>query len=336
MSPRVIRFLLAALLYASVSAAAEPVTLALNWKAQPELGGFYQALAAGHYTAAGLDVSIRVGGPMVNNRPLLPVGRVDFLIGTNLLPSFDVVKQEIPTRFVAAFFQKDPQCLIAHADGPYRTWDDLKQAPLLMGNPGRHSFFLWMESAEGFERRQLRPYNHSLAPFLVRKDWAVQGYATAEPKRISDASGEEPRVFLLADRGWASYSTVLETRQDLIDQKPELVQAFVDASIVGWYEYLYGDHTEADRLILRDNADMTPEQIAYSVEKMREWGLVDSGDSIEKGLGAIDGERVVAFYQTMVESGLFKPDELDPRSSFTDRFVNQGVGLGLRRELLGE
>lgn len=319
-----------------IAPAGEPVTLALNWKAQPELGGFYQALAAGHYADAGLDVSIRVGGPMINNRPLLPVGRADFLIGTNLLPAFDVVKQRIPTRVVAAYFQKDPQCLIAHADGPYATWDNLKRAPLLMGNPGRHSFYLWMETAKGFKRSLLRPYNHSLAPFLVRKDWAVQGYATAEPKRILDASGQEPRVFLLADQGWASYSTVLETRDDLISEKPELVQAFLDASTLGWLEYLYGDHAEADRLILRDNRDMTPDQIAYSVEKMREWGLVDSGDALTKGLGAIDASRVIAFHQTMIEAGLFKPGEFDPTAAFTDRFVNHGVGLDRRRELLDE
>lgn len=328
--------LLALLAPLSATPAAEKVTLALNWKAQPELGGFYQALAAGHYAAAGLDVTIRVGGPMVNNRPLLPVGRVDFLIGTNLIPAFDVVKQSIPTRVVAAFFQKDPQCLIAHADGPHKTWEDLQRAPLLMGNPGRHSFFLWMETAYKFKRSLMRPYNHSLAPFLVRKDWVVQGYATAEPKRILEASGTDPRVFLLADHGWSSYSTVLETRQDLIDDRPERVQAFVDASIVGWYEYLYGDPSEANQLILSQNRDMTSEQIAYSIAKMREWGLVDSGEAIDEGIGTIDGSRIISFYQKMVTAGLFVPGEINPMLAFTERFVGNGVGIEQREELLSE
>lgn len=317
-----------------LASGAEKVTLALNWKAQPELGGFYQALAAGHYAERGLDVSIRVGGPMINNRPLLPVGKIEFLIGTNLIPAFDVVKQGIPTRFVAALFQRDPQCLITHADGPVQTWDDLKKAPLMLGAPGRHSFFLWLESAHGFNRSLIRPYNHNLAPFLVHKDWAVQGYATAEPKRIREASGAEPKVFLLADNGWQSYSTVLETRQDLIDNKPELVQAFVDASIVGWYEYLYGDTAEANRLILADNPDMTPSQIDYSIEMMREWGLVDSGDTITKGLGAIDGHRVASFCKTMTKAGLYQEGEIDASQAYDDRFIGKGVGLERRDELL--
>lgn len=330
------RYLLLLLFACCGADAAERVTLALNWKAQPELGGFYQALEAGHYAARGLDVAIRQGGPQINNRPLLPIGRVDFLVGTNLLQAFDAVKQRIPTRVVAAMLQKDPQCLIAHRDGPYKTWDDLKRAPLLMGAPGRHSFFLWMQSAHGFKRALLRPYNHSLAPFLLRKDWAVQGYATAEPKRVQEASGEEPRVFLLADQGWGSYSTTIETRQALIDDQPDVVSAFVEASTLGWYEYLYGDRARADARILRENRDMTASQIAYSVGKMREWGLVDSGDALERGVGAIDPPRVAAFYQSMVKAGLYEANAIDPSDAFTTRFVNQGVGLDRKAELQGE
>lgn len=314
--------------------AAEPVTLALNWKAQPELGGFYQALAAGHYEARGLDVAIRVGGPLVNNRPLLPVGQADFLVGTNLLPAFDATRQGIPTVVVAAFFQRDPQCLIAHADGPLQTWDDLKRAPLLLGSPGRHSFWVWLRTAHGFDPAMARPYNHSLAPFLVNKGWAMQGYSTAEPRRVVEATGVAPRVFLLADHGWESYSTVLETRRDLVESNPELVRAFVEASVLGWYEYLYGDPAEANRLILAENRDLSASQVAGSIAAMRDGGLVDSGDALKRGVGAIDGARVVAFHRAMIDAGLVEEGALDPRRVYTDRFVGRGFGLERRAELL--
>ena len=161
---------------------ADKVTLATNWLAQPELGGFYQAVADGTYARHGLEVTIKPGGPLVNNRPLLAFGKIDFLIGTNLIQPFDAAKQQIPTKVVAAFLQKDPQCLLSHADGPWKTWDDLKQAPLLMGNAGRQTFFLWLHDAYGFPRANLRPYNHSLAPFLNAPRAAMQGFATAEPE----------------------------------------------------------------------------------------------------------------------------------------------------------
>lgn len=317
---------------AVTAAAADKVTLALNWKAQPELGGFYQALADGTYRDAGLDVTIKPGGPMINNRPLLAFEQIDFLVATNLLQPLDAVKQGIPTRAVAAFFQRDPQCLLAHPDSGYTKWDDLKAAPLYMGNTGRQSFFRWLAAAHGFDRRKLRPYNHSLAPFLVDKTAVMQGYATAEPKRVEEAIGREPGVFLLADHGWSSYSTLLETRVELIEKNPQLVQRFVDASILGWYRYLYDDDvTAANDLIKRANPAMTDNQIAYSRAKMREWTLVDSGDALKQGIGAIDAIRVREFYATMVAAGMYAAGDVDPDAAISIEFVNKGVGVELSK-----
>jgi NitT/TauT family transport system substrate-binding protein len=315
---------------ASPAAAADKVTLALNWLAQPELGAFYQSLADGTYEEYGLDVTIKPGGPMINNRPQLAFGHVDFLIATNLLQPFDAIKRGIPTRVVAAFLQKDPQCLLAHPDSGYTSWDDLKGAPLFMGNTGRQSFFRWLDAAHGFRRDKLRQYNHSLAPFLVDKTAVMQGYATAEPKRVEEAIGRLPPVFLLADHGWSSYSTLLETRVDLIETNPDLVQRFVDASIVGWYRYIYGDDVvAANALIKRANPAMTDDQIAFSRKMMRERGLVDSGDSLERGIGAIDVERVHGFYAAMVAAGMYAEGDLDPAKAVSLDFVNKGVGREL-------
>jgi NitT/TauT family transport system substrate-binding protein len=303
--------------------AADKVVLATNWLAQPELGGFYQALADGTYAGHGLEVTIKPGGPMVNNRPLLAFGRVDFLIGTNLLQAFDAVKQRIPTKVVAAFFQKDPQCILAHADGPHRTWDDLKRAPLMMGNSGRQTFFLWMNASHGFPRANLRPYNHSLAPFLNDKSAAMQGFATAEPKRIAEATGREPRVFLLADHGWDSYSTVLESRVEMIEKRPEVVQRFVDASIEGWRKYLAGGEAAAaaDALIKQENSAMTDAQIAYSRQKMLDLQLLDSASPQEAAIGSIDVERVRGFYAKMVSAGMYEKADLEPDAAVTTEFV---------------
>jgi NitT/TauT family transport system substrate-binding protein len=229
---------------------------------------------------------------------------------------------------VAAFFQRDPQCLLAHPDSGYTTWDELKQAPLYMGNTGRQSFFRWLDAAHGFQRGKLRPYNHSLAPFLVDKTAVMQGYATAEPMRVMEALRREPKVFLLADHGWSSYSTLLETRVELIDGNPDLVQRFVDASILGWRRYLDDeDVSAANALIQRENSAMTDGQIAFSRAKMREWGLVDSGDAVEDGIGAMDVERVREFYEAMVAAGMYAEGDLDPTAAVTLEFVNKGVGV---------
>src|SRR3569833_1182288 len=85
-----------------------------NWVAEAEHGGIYQAVADGAYAKYGLDVTIVPGGPQVNNRILLPVGKLDFYMSANSLQAFDAVAQNVPTISVAAMFQKDPQVLIAH------------------------------------------------------------------------------------------------------------------------------------------------------------------------------------------------------------------------------
>jgi NitT/TauT family transport system substrate-binding protein len=315
-------------------AARDRVVFATNWKAQAAHGGFYQALADGTYSRAGLDVEIRQGGPQVNNRPLLPAGRIDFLMTGNLLHTFDNVRNGVPTVVVAAMFQKDPQVFLAHP-GQYETWDDLKKAPvILVAKDGQFSFWQWMKQA-GFRDEQLRPYTYNSAPFLANRRAVQQGYAVAEPISIERAAGFAPKLFLLADHGWSTYSTTIETRPDLVKNRPELVRRFVEASILGWVTYLYGDRSAADALIRKENPEVTQDELDRGVAKLRELGIVDSGDARVRGIGAIDPARVRDFHDKMVTAGLFKPGEVDISRAFTTEFVNKGVGVDLRRRLTG-
>ena len=315
--------------------AQEKVVFATNWKAQAAHGGFYQALVDGNYKRYGLDVDIREGGPQVNNRPLLPAGRLDFLMTGNLLHTFDNVRNKVPTVVVAAMFQKDPQVLIAHP-GQYQSWDDLKKAPaMLIGRDSQFSWWQWMKT-DGFRDEQLTPYNFNSAPFLADKRMVQQGYATAEPISIEKVTGAPPKVFLLADHGWSTYSTTIETRPDLIKAKPEMVRKFVEASILGWVNYLYGDRAAADAMIRKLNPDTTQEELDRGVAKLKELGIVDSGDAQARGIGAIDPAKVKDFHDKMVKSGLFKAGEVDLSKVYTTEFVNKGVGVELSRKLSGK
>lgn len=322
------RLLILALLFAPTTAgAADRVKFATNWKAQAEHGGFYQALGEGIYADHGLDVQIQQGGPMVNGMAQLAVGRIDFLMASNLIQTFDGVKERLPTVTIAGFFQRDVHSLIAHPGQGNDRWEDLVDAPAFIGNAGKRTYFRWLESEHGFNPRRLRTYTFNAAPFLVHKRSIQQGYATAEPLAIADALGHEPLVYLLADHGWSTYSTMLDTRRDLIESDPDLVQRFVDASIRGWVSYLYGDPTVAHRLIQRDNPQMPDTQLAYSRAQMIERGIVDSGDTLTRGLGALDEQRIAGFLQKMTAAGLYEPGEIDPTKGYDTRFVNHGVGL---------
>jgi NitT/TauT family transport system substrate-binding protein len=309
--------------------ALDKVSFGTNWVAEGEHGGFYQALADGTYRKYGLDVTIVPGGPSTNNQILLPVGKIDFFLSANSLQGFDAVAQNVPVVEVAALFQKDPQVFIAHPDQNIDKFEDLKNLTLFVSAEGVATYYQWLKADYGFKDSQVRPYTSNSQPFIVNPKSAMQGYVTSEPFAIEKAAKFTPKVFLLADQGFSDYSTLIETRRDLVDKKPDLVQRFVDASIVGWYNYIYHDNSAANALIKKQNPEMTDDLLAYCVAKMREYGIVDSGDATTLGVGAMTDARMKDFFDKMVRSGVTKAN-LDYRKSYTLQFVGKKVGLDLR------
>lgn len=335
---KLIRLALLAAAFASGAACAQDkVTFATNWKAQAAHGGFYQAVADGTYKKYGLDVTIQQGGPQVNNRPLLPAGRIDFLMSGNLLHSFDNVKNGVPTVVVAAMFQKDPQALIAHPGQGYEKFDALKNAPLaLIAKDGQFSWWQWLKVTHGFKDEVLKPYNYNLGPFLANPKAIQQGYSVAEPIYVENQGKFKPVVHLLADHGFSTYSTLIEARADTVRTKPELVQRFVDASALGWVNYLYGDRKAAAALMMKDNPEMTVAEMEASVALMKQQGIVDSGEALQGGIGAMSQARIQDFYAQMVKAGLYKTGEVDLAKVATLQFVNKKVGLDVKARLGGK
>ncbi len=329
------RALLAVALASPGVQAADHVTFATNWKAQAAHGGFYQAVADGTYARYGLDVTIVQGGPSVNNRPLLPAGRIDFLMTGNLLHSFDNVRNGVPTVVVAAIFQKDPQALLVHPGQGYEHFESLKTAPVaFIAKDAQYSWWRWLKEVHGFSDEHLKPYNYNLGPFLSNPRSIQQGYAVAEPIYVENQGHFKPLVYLLADHGFSTYSTVIEARTDTVAKHPDLVQRFVDASVIGWVNYLYGDRRAANAAMRRENPDMSEAEIEASVALMKSLGIVDSGESLQAGIGAMRMERIRDFYQQMVKAGLYKTGEVDLSKVATLQFVNRKVGMDIKTKLL--
>ena len=309
--------------------ALDKVSFGTNWVAEAEHGGFFQAVADGTYQKYGLDVTIVPGGPNSNNRMLLIAGKLDFFMSANTLQSFDAVANKVPLVTVAAIFQKDPQVFLTHPETRITKLEDLKPLTLLVSKEGVASYFQWLKSEYGFSESKVKPYTFNSQPFIVNKQSAMQGYVTSEPYAVEKAAGFKPNVVLLADYGFNTYSTLIETRTEVVDKKPDLVQRFVDASVIGWYNYLYGDNKPANAMIKQLNPEMTDELLAYSVAKMKEYGIVDSGDALKDGIGAMTDARVASFFDKMVRAGVVRRD-IDYRQAYTLRFANKGVGLNLR------
>jgi NitT/TauT family transport system substrate-binding protein len=325
------RVLIGAVLWAAANfalgsaAAAETVSFGTDWKAEAEHGGYYQAIAIGIYQRHGLEVTLRQGGPQVNHAQLLAAGRLDFNLSPNSFVPLNFVGENIPMIAVAAIFQKDPSVLIAHPGQGNDSLAALRGKPIMIGSDTRIGSWVFLRSKFGYTDDQIRPYTFSVAPFLADPKAIQQGYLSSEPFTI-ESQGVKPVVLLLADAGYSSYGSLIQTSDKLAREKPDLVQRFVDASIEGWYSYLYGDPAPANALIKRDNPEMTDALLAYGIVKIKEYGIVDNGDAKTSGVGAMTEARWRDFFDTMAKAGMY-PKDLDFLKAFTLQFVNKKVGM---------
>ncbi|MFN3521893.1 MAG: ABC transporter substrate-binding protein [Phenylobacterium sp.] len=300
------------------------IRFATDWRAQAEHGGFYQALATGEYAKRGLDVQIVQGGPGVNVPQLLASGAVEMGMGSNSFIVLNLAQEGVPVKAVAAIFQKDPQVLIAHPDQGVETLADLKGHPILLSDASVTAFWVWLKAKYGFTDDQVRKYTFNSAPFLADKRVAQQGYVTSEPYTIEKEAGLKPKVFLLADNGYPGYATMVLAPDSLIAKNPAAVKAFVEATAAGWKSYLEGDPAPANRLILKDNPEMTQDVLDQAREKLKTYGIVQGGDAATRGIGVMTEARWTEFADMAKQNGVY-PATLDPKSAYTLSFVDQAA-----------
>jgi NitT/TauT family transport system substrate-binding protein len=304
--------------------AQDHISFGIDWVAEAEYGGYYQALATGLYAQKGLMVTIRQGGPQVNQMQLMMAGRLDFNLGGGRAIEF--AEQNLPFVAIAAIFQKDPSILLAHPGMGNDSFTALKGKPIMIGGDTRAGWWRFLAAKFGYADSQIRTYSFNLAPFLADQHAIQQGYLGAEPFAIKQAAGFNPVVLLLADAGYPGYANIIATSNKLIAQKPDMVQRFINASIEGWQSYLNGDPAPANKLMKADNPEMTDALLAYGRSVMQTHGIVQSGDALKLGIGAMTDARWAEFYRVTSTLGMY-PKGIDYRRAYSLRFVDRGVGL---------
>jgi NitT/TauT family transport system substrate-binding protein len=303
----------------------EKLSFQTNWRAQAEHGGYYLALANGLYRRAGIDCEIRMGGPQQNPAQLLLAGRVDMIMSSGF-QALNYVRENIPFMAIGAIMQKDPQGFMFHAEAGFNSFEQMRGRPILVGAGGRVTYWPFLRRRFGFTDSQIRPYTFNIQPFLADKQAIQQCFVSSEPF-AARLGGADPRVLLFADAGFPNYQTTIDISRRLVDEKPDLIQRFVDATMQGWTQYLRGqDVAAANALIMRDNQEMTQEKIDYAVRALNERGIVLSGDAERLGVGAMTDERWEAFYTAMRDAEVMPPG-LDVKRAYSLRFVNRRVGL---------
>ena len=303
----------------------DKVSYQTNWRAQAEHGGFYLARENGIYKKHGIDADIRMGGPQQNPSQLLLGGRVDMIM-SNSFEGINYVKENLPFLVIASIFQKDPQVIISHPNVGHDKFEDLKGKPILIGAGGRTSYWPFLKARFGFTEEQARPYTFNMAPFLADKQLSQQGFLSSEPYVIMQA-GVQPVVHLIADAGFGNYNTTINISKKMVEEKKDVVQRFVNATLEGWAEYMKGGEAikAANAAIRKDNPDMDDAKMDYALKVMNERGIVKSGDALKLGIGAMTDERWKTFYDQMTAAGAFPPG-IDYKKAYSLEFINKGVG----------
>jgi NitT/TauT family transport system substrate-binding protein len=296
-------------------AAADKITFLTSWFAQAEHGGFYQAKATGLYEKAGLDVTLKMGGPQVNGMQLLLAGETDVMMGYDL-QVLKALEQGFPVITVATSFQYDLQGMMTHDD--VTGLGALKDKTILVATPGRSTWWPWLKAKYKYTEEQTRPYTFNLQPFFADPNVVQQAYPTSEPYQAQQ-KGMPAKFFLFARDGYPPYGTTMVATRGFVEGKPDVIARFVKASLEGWKSYLT-DPAPANVLIKADNPNMSNEQIAFAVGQLKALRVVDGGDAATLGIGIMTAERWKATYDFAVTAGLLKPS-VDWKAGYTDRFV---------------
>jgi len=305
--------------------ALDKVSVGTDWLPDAERGGYYEAKATGIYEKHGLDVTIVAGGPSVNNPQLLATGQLDAAVISSAIQEMDYAKTGVPIVAVAAIYQKNPQILMAHKSQGFKSLADLKGRPIMISALARDSYWAWLKAAYGYTDDQIRPYTFNMAPFLHDPTAIQQGYATYEP-HSAEQSGADPQVFLLADSGYQDYAALLSFPKQTIEKNPSLVQRFVDATIEGWYAFLYGDAAPGIGLIKKSNPEINDDNIANSRKVLVADGIIDSGDAKNLGIGAMTDQRWAALFDQMSKAGVLPAGDYW-KSAYTLSFTDKKVGM---------
>jgi NitT/TauT family transport system substrate-binding protein len=302
---------------ASTAQAQEKFTYMTNWYAQAEHGGFYQAVATGIYKKYGLDVTIKMGGPQVNIVQMMAAGQSDCVMGSSDLQMVQTRAGGVPVTTLAAVFQKDPQVLIAHAD--VTRFEDLKGKTILIASSAHRGYWPWLKAKYGFTDSQTRPYTFNIQPFVADKNVAQQGYLTSEPFAIAKA-GIKANTLMFSDHGFPAYATTISCMDKTVKDRSVAVNNFVKATMEGWRSYL-ADPAPGNVLIKKDNPNMSDEQLAYSVAKLKELQMVTGGDAGKAGIGIITPERAKASFDFLIEAKLIDPTKVKIEEAYNTAFI---------------
>ncbi|MBM74665.1 MAG: hypothetical protein CMK59_04645 [Proteobacteria bacterium] len=281
------------------------ISLQLNWTPEAEHGGYYQALEEGYYKEEGLDVEIRSGGSGVRVETETALQRSHFGI-TNADKLLSVREKGLKIIALLAPFQSSPRVLIHHKSNPISSFEDLSKAKLLILNNTKPFYRFLVNKYPKLKNIDTIPYNKAV--FMENKQSVMQGYVNAEPL-VFNKKGLPVEVLKLSEIGFNPYASLLICSEDLLKERPELVQKMQQASIKGWLKYLE-DPTKGNKAITKLNPSLT-DHITESANQLPPLMKSDSH------FGDMKLERFEELAEQLIKVGV-----LEKKPAYDNLFLN--------------
>ena len=272
------------------------IRLALNWKPEPQFGGFYDAMARDLYAREGLDVEILPGGAGRPTIQMIGAGSTEF----GIVSADEIVIARSRGNDVVALFavyQDCPQGLMTHADRGFQTIGDIFAAPGTVALERGLPYARLLQKQYGFEQVKVVPSpGGDISQFLANPTFTQQCFITSEPL-AADRQGVKTKTFLVRETGYNPYTTVLATSGKFLRENPETVAAVVRAVRAGWAGYL-DDPAPANQAMQSLRPDLDDQTMHASAAAQRP--LIVRGDT---PVGSMSIERWQALVDQLTELG---------------------------------
>jgi NitT/TauT family transport system substrate-binding protein len=281
------------------------VTIQLNWKAEPQFGGFYAAKSLD----SGLQIDVRAGGPGLATIDMVAAGTVPFAIvsGDEL-----VIARSRGKDVVALFaaFQTNPQGIMAPAARGLKSIEDVFNREGTLAMEKGLPYAKYLEKKYGFSKLKVVPSpGGDLTAFRTTPDYAMQCFVISEPL-TAKRQGLDATTFLIADAGWNPYTTVLVTNADYLKKNPQVVDLTTKAVAAGWKAYLENPKPANDAM-RKDRPEL--DDATFAELAAAQVPLIATDETKKLGLGAMTRERWEQLVKQLVEVGAIeKPVDVEP------------------------
>lgn len=284
------------------------IAVQLNWKAESEHGGLYQAEADGLFVASDQKVKLVPGGPGAQIGVELALERCQFAMAN----ADDVVllrAEGIDIVAVMAAMQDNPRCVMVRADSGIESLKDLAGKTF---QHGPRPFAEFMRSEGLLKDVKEVPYQGSVAGMVADPNVIIQAYSSSEPL-LAREEGLDVDVLMVSELGFNPYSSVLVTSGKLIRENSQRVQKFVTATREGWRNYLT-DPAKGNEGILKANSQMTAKALQLGMPELRK--LAQPNELPLESVGEMSTKR----WEQLVDQ-LTKLDLLDTEVAASDCFT---------------